>query len=136
MAAVEISYLGELRTEAVHIQSGSKLITDSPVDKDGKGESFSPTDLFAASYGCCLSTLLGRVARIHGFDVEGMKVQVGKVIGMNPRRVVELITEIILPHNNYSAKERRIIELTHKECPVHNSLHPEIKTTLTIQYTD
>ena len=136
MAAIEIKYLGELRTEVTHSQIGSKLITDAPVDKEGKGESFSPTDLLAASFGCCLSTLMGRVAKTHGFNVDGMQVNIAKVIGMNPRRVEELITEIILPHNNYSAKERKIIELAYKECPVHNSLNPEMKKSMTFHYKD
>ncbi|MDR3562604.1 MAG: OsmC family protein [Negativicutes bacterium] len=134
MATVETKYLGGLRTDSVHIQSGSKLFTDAPVDNQGKGEAFSPTDLLATAYGACVMTIMGIAARTHGFTIDGAQVQTTKVMGTDPRRVVELISEFTLPHNNYSAKERKIIELAAKECPVSNSLHPDLKKTLTFKY--
>jgi len=134
MATVQTKYLGELRTESVHIQSGNKLITDAPTDNHGKGEAFSPTDLLATAYGCCVLTIIGIAAQTHGFNIDGAEVHTTKVMGTDPRRIVELITEIILPHNNYSAKERKIIELATKECPVYNSLHPDMKKTVTFKY--
>lgn len=134
MATVQTKYLGGLRTESIHIQSGSKLVTDAPVDNHGRGEAFSPTDLLATAYGACVLTIMGIAAKTHGFTVDGTEIKTEKIMGTNPRRVVELITEITLPHNNYSVKEKKIIELTAKECPVHNSLHPDIKKTITFKY--
>ncbi|EAX48425.1 OsmC family protein [Thermosinus carboxydivorans Nor1] len=134
MATVQTKYLGGLRTESVHLQSGSKLITDAPTDYHGKGEAFSPTDLLATAYGACVLTIIGIAAQTHGFNIDGAEVHTTKVMGTDPRRIVELITEIILPHNNYSAKERKIIELAAKECPVYNSLHPDMKKTVTFKY--
>lgn len=134
MATVQTKYLGDLRTESVHLQSGSKLITDAPTDNQGKGEAFSPTDLLATAYGCCVLTIMGIAARTHGFSIDGAQVSTTKVMGTDPRRVVELISEFTLPHNNYSPKEKKILELTAKECPVHNSLHPDIKKTITFKY--
>lgn len=134
MATVHTKYLGDLRTESVHLQSGSKLITDAPTDNQGRGEAFSPTDLLATAYGCCVLTIAGIAAKTHGFNIDGAEVSTTKVMGVNPRRVVELVTEITLPHSNYSPKEKKIIELAAKECPVHNSLHPDLKTTVTFNY--
>lgn len=134
MATVQTKYLGGLRTESVHLQSGSKLITDAPTDNHGKGEAFSPTDLLATAYGACVLTIIGIAAQTHGFNIDGAEVHTTKVMGTDPRRIVELITEIILPHNNYSAKEKKIIELAAKECPVYNSLHPDMKKTVTFKY--
>jgi uncharacterized OsmC-like protein len=134
MATVQTQYLGELRTESVHLQSGNKLITDAPIDNQGKGEAFSPTDLLATAFGACMLTIMGIAARTHGFTLEGAKVETIKVMGTAPRRIVELITQVTLPHNNYSAKEKKIIELAAKECPVYNSLHPELKKTITFSY--
>jgi uncharacterized OsmC-like protein len=136
MATVKTTYLGGLRTESTHLQSGTKILTDAPVDNHGKGEAFSPTDLLATAYGCCVLTIMGIAAQTHGFTVEGAQIETTKVMGTNPRRVVELITTITLPHNQYSPKERKILELTAKECPVFNSLHPELKKSITFVYAE
>lgn len=136
MATVKTTYLGGLRTESTHLQSGTKILTDAPVDNHGKGEAFSPTDLLATAYGCCVLTIMGIAAQTHGFTVEGAQIETTKVMGVNPRRVVELITTITLPHNQYSPKERKILELTAKECPVFNSLHPELKKSITFVYAE
>lgn len=134
MATVTTKYLGGLRTEGVHLQSGSKLLTDAPVDNRGKGEAYSPTDLLAAAYGACILTIMGIAAETHGFNIDGAEVHTDKIMGTNPRRITELVVEITLPHNHYSPKERKIIELTPKECPVYNSLHPDTKKTVTFKY--
>ena len=134
METVIAKYLGDLRTEAEHKASGTKIITDAPVDNHGKGEGFSPTDLLAASYGCCVLTIVGIAARQHGFDIDGAEVKTTKVMGTDPRRVVELILEFNFPHNRYTDKERKIIELSAKQCPVANSLDPALKITKTMIY--
>ena len=133
---VRIKYLGGLRTEAEHILSGTKILTDAPVDNHGKGESFSPTDLMAASYGSCALTIIGIAAQTHGFDIDAAEVKTTKIMDTNPRRIVELISEFTFPHNRYSDKERKIIELSVKQCPVANSLDPALKITNTVVYRD
>ena len=136
METVRTKYLGNLRTEVEHVASGTKIVTDAPVDNHGKGEFFSPTDLFAASYSCCALTIMGIAAQNHGFDIDGAEVKTTKVMGTDPRRVVELVVDFTFPHNRYSDKERKIIELSAKQCPVANSLDPALKITKTIMYRD
>jgi uncharacterized OsmC-like protein len=134
MATVRTTYLGNLRTEAEHLQSGAKIITDAPTDNHGKGEAFSPTDLFAASYASCALTIIGIATQTHPFDIDGTVVETTKVMGENPRRIVELIVNFKFPHNNYSDKERKVIEGAIKGCPVANSLPEGLKITRTLSF--
>lgn len=136
METSRIVYLGELRTEAEHVRSGNRFTTDAPIDNQGKGEFFSPTDLLATSLGACMVTIMGMSAKAHKFDIDGTKISVTKVMGTNPRRVVEIVVELTFPHNNYSAKERRLLELAAKECPVANSLHPDLKQTIVFKFAE
>ena len=112
------------------------MITDAPTDNQGRGEAFSPTDLLATAFGACVLTIMGIAAKTHGFDINGTEVETTKVMGTEPRRIVELITTFKFPHNNYSVKHKKILELTAKECPVFNSLHPDIKKTVTYIYPE
>jgi uncharacterized OsmC-like protein len=134
MITVRTTYLGNLRTEAEHLQSGAKIITDAPVDNHGKGEAFSPTDLFAASYASCALTIIGIATQTHGFNIDGAVVETTKVMGENPRRIVEIIVNFIFPHDDYSRKERKIIDGAIKGCPVINSLPKELKITRTLSF--
>jgi uncharacterized OsmC-like protein len=134
METVKTTYLGNLRTEAIHIQSGAKIITDAPTDNHGNGEAFSPTDMFAASYASCALTIIGIATQTHSFNIDGTTVKTKKIMGENPRRIVELIVEFTFPCNNYSEKERRIIEGAIKNCPVANSLSEALKITRTINF--
>ena len=136
METLRTKYLGSLRTEVLHVASGTKIVTDAPVDNHGKGEFFSPTDLMAASYGCCALTIMGIAAQTHGFNMDGAEVKTKKIMSIGPRRIVELVVEFTFPHNRFSAKERKIIELSTKECPVFQSLDPAMKITRTIVYKD
>ena len=134
METVKTTYLGNLRTQAVHIQSGTTIFTDAPADNHGKGEAFSPTDLFAASYASCALTIIGIATQTYGFNIEGAIVKTTKIMGENPRRVAELKVDFTFPANNYSEKERKIIEHSINHCPVNNSLPAELKITKTINY--
>jgi len=136
METLRTKYLGSLRTEVEHVMSGTKIVTDAPVDNHGKGEFFSPTDLMAASYGCCALTIMGIAAQTHGFNIDNAEVRTKKIMGVAPRRIVELEVEFTFPHNRYSNKERKIIELSAKQCPVFNSLNPAMKITQTIVFKD
>jgi len=133
METVKTNYLGDLRTEAEHVASGTKIITDAPLDNHGKGE-FSPTDLLAASYSSCVLTIIGLAGKTHGFSIDGAEAKTKKIMGTDPRRIVELQVDYTFPHDNYSDKERKMIELAVKQCPVANSLDPAMKITKTITY--
>ncbi len=135
MPTVETIYLGELRTEATHLRSGTKLVTDAPPDNQGKGEFFSPTDLLATSLGSCMVTIMGIAARTHNFDIDGAKLVITKIMTAEaPRRIAEIIIEITFPHDNYPEKVRKILDYTVKNCPVALSLHPDVKQSVTLNY--
>lgn len=127
MTKMRTKYLGNLRTEIEHIQSGNKIITDAPLDNNGKGEFFSPTDIFTSSLGSCMLTIIGISANTHGFSIDGTTLEIEKVMAANPRRVAEIKIDLIFPKDaNYTDKQKKIIEASAKTCPVANSLHPDI----------
>ena len=135
MTKMRTKYLGNLRTEIEHIQSGNKLITDAPLDNNGKGEFFSPTDIFASSLGSCILTIMGMAAKNHGFSIEGTELEIEKEMSENPRRVAKIKIDIFMPKGvTYSDKEKRFIEATAKQCPVANSLHPDIVKDINFRY--
>ena len=134
MTTSTIDYIGELRTEARHTKSGKTFITDAPPDNKGKGEAFSPTDLLATALGTCAVTIMGIAAEEHGFSIDGTTIDITKIMASNPRRVAEVIVEFQFPDNAYSEKERKIIELSAKSCPVFQSLHPDLKKTFRYKY--
>ncbi len=132
MSTIITYYTDELRTEATHVYSGTKLITDAPIDNQGKAESFSPTDLLAASLGSCMITIVGIAARTQGFEerLRGTKLEITKIMKSDPRRVGEIQVELTFPEgSNLNEKERKIIEHTSKTCPVALSLHPDLIQT-------
>lgn len=130
---VHTIYEGDLRTKATHVQSDTTILTDAPTDNHGRGEAFSPTDLLATALGSCMLTIMGIAAKAHGFDVDGTQVDITKVMGTAPRRVVEIIVELNFPCD-YSDKDKRFIEAAARECPVANSLHPDLKQTIKFNY--
>lgn len=134
MHTSEVIYKGELRTVATHMKSGQQIITDAPVDNNGKGEAFSPTDLLATSLGCCMITVMGIVAKRHNINIDGTKVEILKVMAENPRRVSELYLDMFFPSNNYTQKEKDLLEHTALACPVAKSLHPDIKQKTRFHY--
>jgi uncharacterized OsmC-like protein len=127
MTKMRTQYLGNLRTEIEHIQSGNKIITDAPLDNNGKGEFFSPTDMFSSSLGSCMLTIIGIAANTHGFSIDGTTLEIEKIMAANPRRVAEIKIDVHFPKDaNYTDKQKRIIEAAAKTCPVANSLHPDV----------
>lgn len=136
MTKMRTTYIGDLKTEAVHLKSGSKIITEAPEDNNGKGEKFSPTDLFATSLGSCMLTIMGISAQAHNFSIEGTRVEVEKIMAANPRRVSEIKLEIHLPRNDYTDREMRLIKAAIKTCPVANSIHPDIIKTISYHFPE
>lgn len=130
----KVKYLGGLRTEATHIQSGNTLITDAPVDNQGKGESFSPTDMVATALGACMMTIMGIKARDNKIDIEGAEVGVEKIMASNPRRIAQVNIDIQMPDKAYTNDEKGLVEEAARGCPVCRSIHPDTKVTLNIKW--
>lgn len=126
MSTSKVTYLGDLRTECEHLRSGSTYITDAPLDNNGKGEAFSPTDTVATGLANCMLTVMGIKARNLEVKLDGSTAIVTKIMASDPRRISEIEIEISLP-SNVSTKHQNILENTGNTCPVHHSLHPDIK---------
>ncbi len=135
MATVTGKYLGGLRVEAKHEQSGATLITDAPVDNNGQGRSFSPTDLCSMSLGACALTIMGIYAQAHGLDIEGTTFEVTKTMSASPRRIARIELTFSFPDKGYSDKDKISLERAAKTCPVHHSLHPEVEQVITFKWT-
>lgn len=134
MATSKVRYDGQLRTSAVHTKSETGIITDAPTDNNGKGQAFSPTDLVATALASCMLTIMGIRADKGGIDIEGADAEVTKIMASNPRRIKEIIVTIKMPNNDYSDKEKEILEKAALTCPVALTLHPDILQTINIAW--
>lgn len=134
--ASEVIYLGELRTEAIHLRSQNKITTDAPPDNQGKGAAFSPTDLAATSLASCMATVMGIFASRKNWNIDGTKFSVDKIMAENPRRISEIHITIRFPHENFSNEEKKMLENTALTCPVAKSLHPDIKQIIQFNYSE
>jgi uncharacterized OsmC-like protein len=126
----QITYKGDLRTEAIHIKSGESILTDAPIDNHGKGEAFSPTDLMSTSLASCMLTIMGIASNNHSISIINTKAEVLKIMGENPRRVIGIDIKMIMPEIKYSEKEKSILIHAAENCPVMKSIHPDIKVNL------
>lgn len=131
---IDITYEGQLRCAATHGPSRARLATDAPVDNHGKGESFSPTDLVATALGTCVMTVMGIVAERHQLDLTGTTIRVSKEMVQQPvRRIGQLTVTLTIPAEKaakISAADRTKLETAAKHCPVHQSLHPDVVTSM------
>ena len=131
----QIIYKGALRTEAVHLQSGTQIETDAPVDNQGKGERFSPTDLLATSLGNCMITIMGIKARDMEIDLTDTKIDITKIMKSEPRRVGGIKVAFHFPETlNLDDKQKTILENAAKACPVAKSIHPDIEQDITFNW--
>jgi putative redox protein len=131
-----VIYEGELHTVATHLQSGTEIETDAPVDNQGKGERFSPTDLLATSLGACMATTMGIKARDLQVDLRGMKLSVLKIMKPDPRRVAGINIVFDFPASlQVDDKQRIILERTANTCPVTYSLHPDLEVKVEFNWT-
>lgn len=136
MVRIDIDYKGGLRCRATHGPSGQTLITDAPVDNQGKGESFSPTDLAATALGACVLTIMGIYAQREGISLEGLKAKVGKIMSSDaPRRIARVELEFTMPAG-LDARRRQALEECAETCPVRRSIHPQIEVPITFRYPD
>ena len=129
----KVTYLGELRTQSVHLASGSEIISDAPVDNNGKGEAFSPTDLLANSLATCMFTIMGIKAATMEISLEGSTAEVIKVIQSEPRKISKI--QIVFQMNaKLDEKQQTILERVALSCPVYLSLHPDIEKDITFNW--
>ena len=129
-----MTYTGGLRTEAIHLRSGNKIITDAPIDNQGKGEAFSPTDLASTSLATCILTIMGIAARNHNINMEGTEAEVTKVMASDPRRIARIEINITMPAISYASKDKKILEAAAHHCPVALSLHPDTEEKISIHW--
>jgi uncharacterized OsmC-like protein len=129
----KITYLGDLRTSSIHLQSGSEIISDAPIDNNGKGEAFSPTDTVANALGSCMFTVMGIKAQDLNVDLSNSTAEITKIMAPDPRRISEI--HVVF---NFSvapdAKNKTILERTAMTCPVYYSLHPDIKKVIAFNW--
>lgn len=130
MPTIKSSYLRNLRTESVHLQSGTKILTDAPVDNNGKGEAFSPTDLVASALGSCMVTIMGIVAERDGVQLEGLSWEVTKVMQPSPRKISEIKIDFKWENPVNDAVMIKKLKNAALTCPVALSLDPSIKQTV------
>ncbi|MDX9929497.1 MAG: OsmC family protein [Bacteroidales bacterium] len=136
METVRTRYLGDLRTEAVHVRSGNIVITDAPVDNKGRGEYFSPTDMVATALGSCIMTIMGIAADQYGFSIEGASCRITKIMAENPRRIGEVAIEYDFTMRDYTDKQKKILEYCVKTCPVAQTLHPSVNQNVRLVFRD
>lgn len=123
-------YQGNLRCQSTHIQSSTTLITDAPCDNEGKGESFSPTDLVAAALGNCIMTIMGIYAKNNGLNLDGLRMEITKKMNVTPRRIGRIDIVITMPHIDYTLMQKADLEEIPHTCPVCLSLNPEIEKNI------
>lgn len=134
MSTATIRFTGNLNTQPTHTRSGQKFITDAPPDNNGKGESFSPTDLAAVSLGSCMLTIMAITAREKSINLVDALVTVTKHMASNPRRIAKIELEIQVLDTGFSPREKRILEKAALNCPVAKSLHPEIEQAVSFDF--
>jgi uncharacterized OsmC-like protein len=134
MTKIKASYLGNLRTKSTHLQSGNELITDAPIDNNGKGEAFSPTDLLATAYLNCLITIIGIYCEQRNIEFTNCTAEVEKQMTNSPRRIGQLDIKIHFQENNWDTKQKKKIENAAINCPVAKSISTDIKININFIY--
>lgn len=135
MSISKVNYLGDLRTEAEHLRSGIRIISDAPLDNKGRGEAFSPTDLLATSLAQCMMTLMGIAANENDFDMRSCSADVHKTMAAAPRRV-SVINVNLLIKGSYTETQKEILKRAAINCPVAKSIHPDIHQDVSFQFVE
>ena len=134
MATATGKYLGELRTEVRHSASGQSFITDAPVDNNGKGEAFSPTDTVCAALSSCMMTLMGIYAERENIHLEGLHSTITKHMAANPRRISKIEIDFVWPEPAATDHQKEMLRRAALTCPVSFSLHPDIEQVITFNF--
>jgi uncharacterized OsmC-like protein len=133
MATSSITYVGELRTICIHLQSGTQILTDAPTDNHGKGEAFSPTDLVATALGSCMVSIMAIKSKDLDVDLKDSTLSVTKIMQAEPRKIAKIIVELNMSIDT-SDKNKTILERSAMTCPVLLSLHPDIEKEVTFNW--
>lgn len=133
--SMQAIYLGELRTEGLHLKSGNKVLTDAPTDNQGRGEAFSPTDLVCFALASCMLTTMGIVASRDQIALEGITAKITKVMSAAPRKIAEIHIHLEHPKpEGMNQRDRELMKHTAYTCPVARSLHEEVKQIVTFNF--
>jgi len=129
----KVTYLGALRTSSIHLQSGTEILSDAPLDNNGKGAAFSPTDTVANALASCMMTVMGIKARDLEVDLQDSTAEVTKIMQVEPRRigVIAIVFEMC---GTTDLKNKTILERVAMTCPVFLSLHPEIEKRISFNW--
>lgn len=134
MATIHSRYLGNLRTEQTHLASGSKFQTDAPIDNQGKGELFSPTDTVCAALSACMMTLMGIAANTHTISIDGFEADVTKAMVSGPRKISQITIRFYNFPSGIDAHQQLILERAARTCPVAMSLHENLIQEISFEF--
>ena len=134
MPTIKSSYLGNLRTQATHVLSGNALLTDAPLDNNGKGEAFSPTDLVCAALGSCMVTIMGIVAEREGLSLEGLSWEITKIMQSEPRKIQEIQVAFHWSGAAFTPAMSQKLKYAARTCPVALSLDPALTQTISFDF--
>lgn len=134
MATSKVEYLGGLRTKCTHLKSGTEIFTDAPVDNNGKGEVFSPTDLVATAYASCMLTIIGIYCEKHNLNFDHGNAEINKIMGSDPRRISKLVISIDLSGNGWDEHTQLVVRRAGETCPVAKSVDPLMEIEFNYQF--
>ena len=134
MNTFEIKYKGDLRTTAIHLDSGSEISTDAPKDNHGLGETFSPTDMVCTALASCILTIMAIAVERDNIDIKGTTAVVKKTMGKNPRRISKIDIDLTFPRE-YNQKTKTVLERAAYNCPVHHTLSETVEKNISFTYT-
>tara|TARA_B100001029_G_scaffold173802_1_gene173148 strand:- start:3711 stop:4118 length:408 start_codon:yes stop_codon:yes gene_type:complete len=132
--SIENRYVGELRTSSTHVKTGKNIITDAPIDNNGKGQAFAPTDLVSSALCSCITTVMGICAEKGKFEMPNSKAKITKLMSTNPRKISEIKIEINFEKNSLTDVQKRKLISVGKNCPVAKSLNSDIKQNLIFNF--
>ena len=133
MNTFEVKYDGNLRTTAIHLDSGSMINTDAPKDNQGLGKKFSPTDMLCSSLASCILTIMAIAVEKNGIDIKNTIATVKKTMSSKPRRISKIDIDLVFPRD-YDSKIKTVLERAAKNCPVHHSLSKKIEKNISFKY--
>tara|TARA_B100001769_G_C22108568_1_gene599250 strand:- start:223 stop:630 length:408 start_codon:yes stop_codon:yes gene_type:complete len=132
--SIENRYVGELRTSSTHVKTGKNIITDAPIDNNGKGQAFAPTDLVSSALCSCITTVMGICAEKGKFEMPNSNAKITKLMSTNPRKISEIKIEINFEKNSLTDVQKRKLISVGKNCPVAKSLNSDIKQNLIFNF--
>ncbi|MBU1998555.1 MAG: OsmC family protein [Candidatus Omnitrophota bacterium] len=133
MEQIEILYSQDLRCKIKN--SNAEYITiDAPEGFSGSSQAMSPTDLLVSSLGCCMFMLMALVVKKHGINLLNCRLIASKQVYEPPnRRIAKIALDFYIPQE-ISHEKKKLLEESIYNCPVQQSLHPDIKYEANFHY--